>query len=533
MEFYSKSVEHLRFVHFTIIITLSALLIATLFDQNKLFDNAIKEIEIITAITKNTPSLNGLFNKVINDAVTKSKHNKLIKKYIKDEHNTRVEKEDFSYVEELGTPTFLEKYTWTKVIGKLSGSEGVTPTDKDLSNLKIDTVTNLAEFKYLWDISESLVHFDAITGRDTSKLLLIEKVAVSNFESVLATQIPREIVCSKDRRLSKGFSTIGATDSYYPSHIFDYGLINCSSKKNIFNSYVTEIYIKNENQPANGRLISQFKNLDIYLISNTHKSIDIELQKALIRQAKTDRTIINGNFKESFPSLNILFEKYPFVKFDELSINGKGKLNSLNATVQAMKSSTSNMVSILSINIPAEVIFPWGTIILMIMLIYFYMHLKEYANKLTLSRRENNPPAEEVPPWIGIYKNDYIAKFVTLISLCLLPIIITMVSYLNNSIKGVSGDGHLGITLVSIFTIFALISNHYPIRKKIKNLLLERGILNYKLRYIPFFIAVIPCIYVCYLYQRNEAVGWVVTFFIVTITFNIFILLEKCWQEIN
>jgi hypothetical protein len=169
-----------------------------------------------------------------------------------------------------------------------------------------------------------------------------------------------------------------------------------------------------------------------------------KLQRALQRRYGTDWPI--GTFATSFPGLAQVPVELQSLSFDDLQdvLGDETKI-------------TSDRIEILGAKIPVDKVIWYGIPILLCIQCYFFLHLRGLRGKIR---------ATEIEPvaWIGIYP-DWSARIATLLSVCILPFLVVarlsiishlqLVQYVGQLVLSIGGSGFLavmgGIALIEVW----------------------------------------------------------------------------------
>lgn len=168
-----------------------------------------------------------------------------------------------------------------------------------------------------------------------------------------------------------------------------------------------QVYIK--------RNVSHGDYLIVIYAKYYHEPLYIQ-EKILNRVDDTTRKI--GMFKDSFPEVYKYSRNYyslNSMSFEWLLSNIEREEKKLNAQIE-----------IAGIKIPGNSIKILGAMIMFIIQLYFYLHLKVFVNKISTSIKLNNIA------WIGIYP-EKLSRIVFIISCLLLPLSVPVVVLINDT----------------------------------------------------------------------------------------------------
>jgi hypothetical protein len=110
-----------------------------------------------------------------------------------------------------------------------------------------------------------------------------------------------------------------------------------------------------------------------------------------------------GNFEEAFPELNSSTAHYQNLPFEQARAIMEGELARSGAEFE-----------FLGAKFPAESIGNWGLVIILVLEVYFALHLNQVLRMATTE------PLSATSAWIGVYSNR-IARGLTVVSVAIFP----------------------------------------------------------------------------------------------------------------
>ena len=146
---------------------------------------------------------------------------------------------------------------------------------------------------------------------------------------------------------------------------------------------------------------------------------------------------VGGKFEGTFPELNEITKHY-----QKLELNDAYQI--LGAELQR----TGERIEFLGLRFPESFISTWGAVILFIIQLYFWLHLRTFYEYLASSESSIDVA------WIGIY-SDPISRFISLLSVSLLPVVI--VGYLVFWGDWFSWNGWFSWIFIPLFMILELL----------------------------------------------------------------------------
>ena len=551
MEFATKAIEHLRLIHFAITASLIILIITVLYDQDKLLDGALKEIEVIEKIAKQGETVSKLYKSAVIASIKQHKNIKILTK--KNEiilNNIRFE---LNYKNNglIG----LDQIEWSNNIGKIRTSSISKSKLNDLKEVNDSSFTSLNEFQLFWDASRSIKYFDAIINTET-QVTNNFFIDINNSQHNKFFSINRSYICGQTKHKNyhqaeneppqfKEFLALEEPYEYqmlFGTYIYNYTQKDCISSNPPISGYHTEIFlpfkgtelfgtelfgteligINNLNFPQNSPINPKETSKHLMLlIKNNTVALELDIQQDIINKTSTYSKLIKGDFSTTFPYLTKILKKYPDIEFDKMAITFKKGQSPLKSLVNAIKVSQSSSVNVFNISAPKEIISPWGPLLILIMLIYFSLHLKQYTSKFA------NKPIESIS-WIGIYKDYVLSKLIVLFSLTFLPMIATIIIFFYSPIKGhlIEENENIVFVILLIIVFSGLLnwSFHSSINKKSKIVVL-------------IIILMMSLIYSYYLQVPSNESDHLIKLLLFScisyISIDIGFLFNKCWSKIT
>jgi hypothetical protein len=113
---------------------------------------------------------------------------------------------------------------------------------------------------------------------------------------------------------------------------------------------------------------------------------------------------VGGKFEESFQGLNEITRHYQ-----------KLELNNANQVLKAELQRAGERIEFLGLKFPERVISTWGALIIVIIQLYFWLHLRVFRARLS-----PNSPAFNVA-WIGLYADPW-ARLISLSGVSIFPL---------------------------------------------------------------------------------------------------------------
>lgn len=179
--------------------------------------------------------------------------------------------------------------------------------------------------------------------------------------------------------------------------------------------------------------------------------------------------LLTGSFDISFPNLS----KMDISSFDDLN------LKDVRAILDKQLKENIQTIELMGIKLPTTAISLWGIIALIMMQLYFLLHLKEFVRIVDKSKSNFDLP------WIGLYNNK-LSRFLIFISVIILPIVVVFISYLwQNNVD--LGD-LLFIVSISFLLISFIIS---VVTYKLFTILWKQIYILNKPRYDPIKMSII------------------------------------------
>jgi hypothetical protein len=136
------------------------------------------------------------------------------------------------------------------------------------------------------------------------------------------------------------------------------------------------------------------------------RSVDLPTNLRIWLAEEFNFPTVSGKFEETFPELNEITKHYQ-----------KLELNDANQILGAELQRTGERIEFLGLKFPESFISTWGAVILLIIQLYFWLHLRTFYEYLASSETGIDVA------WIGIY-SDFWSRVISLITVSLLPVVI-------------------------------------------------------------------------------------------------------------
>jgi hypothetical protein len=136
------------------------------------------------------------------------------------------------------------------------------------------------------------------------------------------------------------------------------------------------------------------------------RSVDLPTNLRIWLAEEFNFPTVSGKFEETFPELNEITKHYQ-----------KLELNDANQILGAELQRTGERIEFLGLKFPESFISTWGAVILLIIQLYFWLHLRTFYEYLASSETGIDVA------WIGIY-SDFWSRVISLITISLLPVVI-------------------------------------------------------------------------------------------------------------
>jgi hypothetical protein len=167
-------------------------------------------------------------------------------------------------------------------------------------------------------------------------------------------------------------------------------------------------------------LLSRQNAIPVAILPATCDTFDLQAQSALA--AKADKQWSPGSFEQSFPDLAALSDGLGALQPEQVS-----------RVLRNLRERTGKEVEVSGLKLPLEVITRWGLVVILGIQLYFWIDLRNFmAKPLTKEMTE--------VPWMGLYP-DHLSQIVFWISLILLPSF-TVCFLAIKGILGVEGWAH-------------------------------------------------------------------------------------------
>jgi hypothetical protein len=378
----TKLVEHVQFVHFSLVVIAIAMLAILTLDQHAKISAAAKqakEVKEIIDIWKNDWLVNHY--KALDTVIT-ANENELAQSFFPDgymivrDHPILIKEENIILKFSKASVFITEDENLRQLIKKSNGIQDDKP-EIEINDFLLDKPINLGQFMTIWDGFKE-PHYSHFF-RHIPNNVFIQKgsnalVKVESFSSCPG--------CS-------------AQDILRPKKISD-------AERSIFSGFKSlpeYQYINSGGQDYQIRIPVTAKKVEF----NFHS---ILLDFCADRGVKPSWNA-NSDFEEIAPELSELAKKnsYNNIPIDDLQ-------NILRVEVERSR----EKLSAFSITIPAEGLRIWGSFTLVIIQLYLCLHLLMLNNKIS----DEKDPGLSVP-WIGIYPLNFTA-YITFVSAALLPV---------------------------------------------------------------------------------------------------------------
>ncbi len=135
-----------------------------------------------------------------------------------------------------------------------------------------------------------------------------------------------------------------------------------------------------------------------------------------------------GSYKEAFRELAVVAPDLTTIDLKELP-----------ARIRDLMTKDDQVVEAFGLKIPSSEISRWGTTLLLVVQLYFWLNLHE------LTHRMASPDANYDVAWMGLYRSKA-AGMVTWVSICILPVVAALSLAARIAAKGDAGYSKLGVS---------------------------------------------------------------------------------------
>ncbi len=173
----------------------------------------------------------------------------------------------------------------------------------------------------------------------------------------------------------------------------------------------------------------------VLLAKVRHQQLPTDLRVWLAEEFKFSTA--GGKFEEQFSELN---EVTKYIQ--------KLELSNVNQVLTAELQRSGERMELLGMKLPERILSTWGTVVIVIIQLYFWLHLRAFRSRWT-----PNDPGLNLA-WVGLY-TDFWARIVLFISLFVLPLGVTAyLVYQNGWFTWVSVFWVLGLFLLTVRSNF-------------------------------------------------------------------------------
>ena len=167
------------------------------------------------------------------------------------------------------------------------------------------------------------------------------------------------------------------------------------------------------------------------------RSVDLPTNLRIWLAEEFNFPTVGGKFEETFPELNELTQHY-----QKLGLNDAYQV--LGAELQR----TGERIEFLGLKFPERIISTWGAVILLIIQLYFWLHLRTFYETFYEYLVSSETGIDIA--WIGIYP-DLWSRFISLVTVSLLPVVV--VGYLVFSGDWFSWNSWFAWVLIPLFMV--------------------------------------------------------------------------------
>jgi hypothetical protein len=155
---------------------------------------------------------------------------------------------------------------------------------------------------------------------------------------------------------------------------------------------------------------SMTKNMGLVLLPVEQLGrVPVDFQKGLIEHAQAKGLAVNwrtGQFKESFRDLDQLTQNYQDISFTNIE-----------KILESEAARSGERLEVLGIKLPVDALRTWGVVIVLAIQLYFFLHIREFGKRLSIDNEAWGVA------WVALYPG-ILESLVFLLSALLLPIVL-------------------------------------------------------------------------------------------------------------